>query len=82
MPAGGSMVPMAEGVAPAVMSVSKGEGVAITVGPPAAMSEGCSEDGLNEGFSTTAGAGDTVPVLSCGERVAGLMVHRLTQMSV
>ena len=68
-PADGRL-PLVEGVAPAVMSVSSGEGFAVTVGPPAARSDGCSE-GLNEGFSNMAGAGEIVPVLSCGVRAAG-----------
>ena len=59
-----------EGVAPAVMSVSNGEGFAVTVGPPAATSEGCSE-GLNDGFSSTAGAGEMVPGLSCELKAVG-----------
>jgi hypothetical protein len=70
MPADGRVALMVEGVAPAVMSVSNGEGFAVTVGPPADRREGCWE-GLNDGFSTTAGAGETVPVLSCGVRAAG-----------
>ncbi len=70
MPADGRVALTVEGVAPAVMSVSNGEGFAVTVVPPAARSEGCSE-GLNDGFSSIAGAGETVPVLSCGVRVAG-----------
>ena len=69
-PADGRVVLIVEGVAPAVMSVRSGEGVAVTVGPPAAWSEGCSE-GLKEGFSNMAGAGEIVPVFSCGVRAAG-----------
>ena len=68
--ADGRVALIVEGVAPAVMSVSNGEGFAVTVGPPAASNEGCSE-GLNDGFSSTAGAGDTVPVLSCELKAVG-----------
>ena len=69
-PADGRVALVVEGVAPAVMSVRRGEGFAVTVGPPAATSDGCSE-GLNDGFSNIAGAGEIVPVLSCGVRAAG-----------
>ena len=53
--AGGRVALIVEDVAPEVMSVSKGEGFAVTVGTPAARNVGCSE-GLNDGFSRTAGA--------------------------
>ena len=71
MLADGRVALIVEGVAPAVMSVSNGEGFAVTVGgPPAASNVGCSE-GLNDGFSNTAGAGETVPVLSCELKAVG-----------
>lgn len=60
-----------EGVAPAVMSVNKGAGVAVTVGELAKTGEapGNSAETLKEGLSSTAGAGDTVLGLSWGEAV-------------
>ena len=70
MPADGRVGLPVEGVAPAVMSVSNGEGFAVTVGPPLVISEGCSE-GLNDGLRSIAGAGETVPVFSCEVRMAG-----------
>lgn len=57
--------PPAEEVAPAVMSVSKGEGVAVTV--EVLAKSGDPVEPLKDGLRSTAGAGDTVLGLSWGD---------------